>query len=127
MDFIDKTRIIVAAALERKAEAPVALEVGELTSYADAFVILTGRPDRQVRAIVDAILGKLKELGETPLGVEGMEESRWVLIDLGDVIVHVFDDETREAYALERLWSDAKPIEIDTVVEAEQARELASH
>jgi len=127
MDFIDKTRIIVAAALERKAEAPVALEVGELTSYADAFVILTGRSDRQVRAIVDAILGKLKELGETPLGVEGMEESRWVLIDLGDVIVHVFDDETREAYALERLWSDAKPIEIDTVVEAEQARELASH
>ena len=107
----EKLRAIVTSALERKAEDPVILDMRELTSFADAFVILTGRSDRQVRAIADGIRRALRARGERPLGVEGLESSRWALIDATDVIVHVFDSDSREEYALDRLWSDAKRID----------------
>jgi ribosome-associated protein len=103
----DKTRWIVDAALDVKAEDVVALDVAELSSFADVFVICTGRSDRQVRAIADAIEKAARQAGEAPLGIEGHAEGRWVLIDLDDVIVHVFTPETREHYDIERLWSDA--------------------
>ncbi len=107
-----KARWIVEAALERKAERPVALDMRMLTSYADSFIILTGRSDRQVRSIADAIVGALKSQGQPPLGVEGLDDGNWVLIDCNDAIVHVFDPETREQYDLERLWQDAKRIDL---------------
>lgn len=103
----DKTRWIVDAALDVKAEDVVALDVAELSSFADVFVVCTGRSDRQVRAIADSIEKAAKQAGEPPLGIEGYAEGRWVLIDLDDVIVHVFTPETREHYDIERLWSDA--------------------
>lgn len=111
-DTRERARLCVEAALDRKGENPVALDVHGLTSFADAFVIVSGRSDRQVRAVADSIVQALKKSGHPPLGVEGVDEGHWVLIDAGDVIVHVFDPEARERYDLERLWSDAPAIEV---------------
>jgi ribosome-associated protein len=88
----------------------VALDVRELSSFADAFVLATGTSERHVRAIAEAIEEALAARGERPLGVEGASEGRWILMDLGDVIVHVFQAEVRAHYDLERLWSDAPRI-----------------
>jgi ribosome-associated protein len=104
---------IVEAALDRKAEEPVVLDVRQLTAYADTFIILSGRSDRQVRSIAEAVIHALKANGEQPLGVEGLEDGNWVLIDCNDAIVHVFDPETRERYDLERLWCDAPRLDLD--------------
>jgi ribosome-associated protein len=117
---------IVDAALERKAEKPVALDVRDVSSFADAFVILTGRSDRQVRAIAEHIVDVVKAAGERPLGVEGREEGHWVLMDLGDIIVHVFDPETREHYDLERLWSDAPKLPLTNLEPAPDVRESSA-
>ena len=109
---IEKALAAAAAGIDRKADDPVVLDVRDVVSFADAFVFLTGRSDRQVRAIADAIELAMKQRGDRALGVEGLEEGRWVLIDLNDVIVHVFQPEVREHYDLERLWSDAPRIEV---------------
>jgi ribosome-associated protein len=91
----------------------VVLEIGELTSFADAFVLLSGGSDRQVRAIADQIEKKLKEVGSPPIGIEGLRQGRWVLLDCNEVVVHVFESEARELYALERLWSDAPVLDLE--------------
>jgi len=113
IDPSQKARWIVEAALERKAERPIVLDMRMLTSYADSFVILTGRSDRQVRSISESIVHVLKEQGEPPLGVEGLDDGNWVLIDCNDAIVHVFDPETRGQYDLERLWRDAPRFDLE--------------
>jgi ribosome-associated protein len=117
MDRLEKTQLVVEAALDRKAEDIVALDVREISSFADVFVIATGRSDRQVQAIADAISQAAKAAGEAPLGVEGYQEGRWVLIDLADVVVHVFQPETRDRYEIELLWSDARRIELPRVAQ----------
>ena len=109
---------VAEAALDRKAQDIVALDVSELTSYADTFVIATATSDRHARAIAEAIREAEAALGSKPLGVEGYDEARWVLIDLGDVIVHVFLEDVREAYDLERLWSDAQAIALPQAASA---------
>ncbi len=83
------------------------MNVSEVTTIADLFVILSGRGERQVQAIAEGIVEKASEAGRSPLGIEGMGSGRWVLIDLGDVIVHAFVPQERELYRLERLWGDA--------------------
>jgi ribosome-associated protein len=108
-------RALAEAALERKAEAVVALDVRELTSFTDAFVIATGTSDRHVRSVADAVLERGRELGQEPLGAEGYEDGRWILIDFNVVVVHVFQDDVREDYDLERLWGDAAAIDFDDV------------
>lgn len=108
-----KARCIVEAALEMKAELPIVLDMRKVTSYADTFVVMTGRSDRQVRAIADSVVVALKEYGEAPLGVEGLEDGNWVLIDCNDSIVHLFDPETRAHYDLERLWRDAPRVDLE--------------
>ena len=120
MTSAEKTRIAVDAALDVKAEDVIALDVGELSSFADVFVVCTGRSDRQVRAIADSIEQAAKRAGKPPLGIEGYSEGRWVLVDLDDVIVHIFEPEAREHYDIERLWSDAPRIET-TMPAAEKA------
>lgn len=107
-----KAAHVLEAALERNAQLPVVLDVHQVTSFADVFVLLSGRSDRQVRAIAEAVVERLRREGDEPLGIEGMEEGRWVLIDCNDVIVHVFDPEMRDLYALERLWSDAESVDL---------------
>ena len=104
---LEKVRVIVDAALDKKAEDVLALDVRELVSFADSFVIATGGSDRHVRSIVEGIDEALRERGERPLGIEGAEEGRWVLIDCDDAVVHVFQRDVRQHYDLERLWSDA--------------------
>jgi ribosome-associated protein len=113
MDRLEKAQRIADAALDRKAEDVVALDVREIASFTDTFVFATGGSDRQVRAIADAITEALREAGDPVLGVEGYEEGRWVLIDANDAIVHVFVPKAREHYGLERLWSDAPEIGLE--------------
>lgn len=109
---LEKATVIVDAAEERKALDVIALDVREVASFADTFVIATGTSDRHVRSVADAIEKGLVAFGERPLGIEGYDDARWVLIDCGDVIVHVFQEEVREHYDLERLWSDASELEL---------------
>lgn len=95
-------------ALEKKAQGIVLLNVGKLTPITEYFVICSGRSVRQTRAIAEHLRVRLKkELKCVPLGVEGEREGCWILLDCDDVIVHVFDEPTRDLYRLERLWSDA--------------------
>jgi ribosome-associated protein len=104
---MQQARQYAEAALERKAGDVVAMDVSGLTSFTDAFVIATGTSDRHVKAVADAVVERAHGLGRKPLGVEGYETGEWVLIDLDDVIVHVFRGEKREQFDLERLWGDA--------------------
>jgi len=107
-----KVTLILDAALASNAQRPIVMDIREVTSFADAFVLLSGRSDRQVRAIGESIIDALRESGDVPLGIEGLNDGRWVLIDCNDVIVHVFQPEFRDLYALERLWSDAPNIDL---------------
>jgi ribosome-associated protein len=109
---LEKLRAALDAALEKGGEDALALDVRDVASFADTFLIVTGRSDRHVRAIAEAVALALADRGETPLGVEGEREGRWALLDFGDLIVHVFQREVRETYALERLWSDASVIRL---------------
>lgn len=111
-EAIIKAKLIVDAALDLKGERIVALDMRGLSAFADTFVIVSGRSDRHVRSIADSIVKTLRENGEPPLGVEGSDEGRWVLIDANDAIVHVFEPQTREAFDLERLWSDAEVLDL---------------
>jgi ribosome-associated protein len=90
----------------------VVLDVGKLTSVADYLVLCSGGSDRQVRAIADHINGSLAQQRIHPLSIEGTSTSQWVLMDYGDVVVHVFRTDLRAHYALERLWGDAKQIRL---------------
>jgi ribosome-associated protein len=119
---MEQARHYAEAALDRKAEDVVALDVAALTSFTDAFVIATGTSDRHVKAVADAVVERAHELGRKPLGVEGYEGGEWVLIDLDDVIVHVFQGGKREYYDLERLWADA-PIACYEIGEGGTVRE----
>ena len=122
LDVVEKTRLVVEAALDVKAEDVAALDVRELSSFADVFVVATGRSDRQLRAIADSIEKAMKQVGVVPLGIEGYAEGNWVLIDLDDVIVHVFVPEAREHYDIERLWGDAGRMALPAHAPAERAR-----
>jgi len=103
-----RVRLAVAAALDKKATDLDVLSVGELTSIADYFVLCSANNERQAQAIADSILDRLKsELNVRPLLVEGTTPGRWVLLDFGDFIVHIFTEDVRRFYGLERLWGDA--------------------
>ena len=100
------------AASDIKAEEIIALDVSEQLVLTDAFVIASGTNERQVGAIVDAVEESLHKLGAKPLRREGKSEGRWVLIDFGEIVVHVQHAEDRVYYALERLWKDCPVIEL---------------
>jgi ribosome-associated protein len=91
----------------------VVLDLAGLTIIADYFVICSGESTTQVKAIAEFIEQEFSQRGMKLLGAEGMDYGHWVLLDYGDVIVHVFEKETREYYELEKLWMDAKTLEID--------------
>ena len=99
--------LVVDAASDKKGEDILVLNVSEVTTIADLFVIVSGRGERLVQAIADEIVEKAKAAGRQPVGIEGYTAGRWILIDLGDVVVHAFVPEERELYRLERLWGDA--------------------
>jgi ribosome-associated protein len=102
---------VAELASDRKAVQIVQLDLRELTSVADYFVICTGRSDRQVKAIHDGIhLGMKTEHGMLPARVDGVGQAQWVLMDYVDVIVHIFTPELREFYRLEQLWGEAPSV-----------------
>jgi len=104
--------VVAARAADSKGEDVVVLEVGPILGICDSFVIASGRNPRQVRAIADEVEGQLRIQADLrPRSVEGLEESRWVLLDYGDFLVHVFLDTEREFYRLERLYGDAQRVE----------------
>ena len=102
----DDVLAVVQVVLDKKAQDVVLLEISNVVSYADYFLICSGRSGIQVKAIVNAIEKSLKEQGIRPLHIEGLTEGRWVLLDYDELIIHVFLEETRYFYNLERLWRD---------------------
>ncbi len=117
-----RVAVAAAAASAKKGEDIVALDVGDILSITDAFVIASATNTRHVRTIVDEIEQAMKEHADTtPKSVEGLDDATWVLLDYGDMVVHVFLDETRAYYELERLWSDAPRIDWEQLVPASQS------
>ncbi|GAK60674.1 iojap-like protein [Candidatus Vecturithrix granuli] len=106
----DEAVAVARVALDKKAQDVLLLEISALVSYADYFLICSGRSSVQVKAIAEAIERNLRERGIRPLHVEGATEGRWILMDYDELIVHVFLEETRQFYNLERLWNDAPRI-----------------
>ena len=107
---LDLARRIVELAEDKKAADIVLLDLGELTTLADAFVICSGGSERQLDAIADGIVEGLREERVKPIGREGTPASHWVLLDFGSVIVHIFTPPERDYYQLERRWSDARVV-----------------
>jgi ribosome-associated protein len=118
---VDTKKIVIEcvnAALEKKAKDLVVLKVKDVSSFADYFMICSGGSSRQVQGIVDSVEGRLKKCGFLPLGVEGANSGQWVLIDYGDVVVHVFYEPVREFYDIERLWSDVPVMAVEETVQS---------
>ena len=106
-DLLDLVQLAAAVADDKKAYDPVIIDVGDVFSVSDYFVVVSGSNPRQVAAIVDAIEEELKKVGgPSPVRVEGAESREWVLMDYGPFVVHVFHQEQRDFYQLERLWGD---------------------
>ena len=108
----EMTRFCALAADSRKAEDILVLNVQAVSSVADYFMICHGNSDRQVKAIADAIIEETKKQGERPIATEGYQEGSWILIDYADLVIHVFDAETRRFYDLEHLWDKATTVTI---------------
>ncbi len=104
----------VSAALDKKAENIVVLNVKKIVDYTDYFLILSGNSTRQNQAIYDSIMESLKKLKRKPLHVEGVERGEWILLDYGSFIIHIFSPRAREYYDLESLWGDAKKVELES-------------
>lgn len=118
-----RVRVAVSAALNKKAIDLDVLAVSELTSIADYFILCSATSERQAQAIADGVLDKLrKDLHVKPLLVEGTTPGRWILLDFGDFIFHVFTEECRRFYGLERLWGDAPNVTADFAEEAVKVR-----
>jgi ribosome-associated protein len=100
------------AASEKKAIEPVVLDLREIASFTDYFVIFSGANERQVQAISDGVYETLKKSGEPALRVEGYNTAEWILLDYGDFVVHVFEQKARKFYDLERLWRESKRVEL---------------
>jgi ribosome-associated protein len=111
-DQLARASVLANAAIDRKAEDLIALDMRGLTSLADTFLIASGSSDRQVRAIADAVLEAARSAGIRAIGAEGLEEGRWALLDFGDAIFHIFREDVRGHYDLERLWADAQQLEL---------------
>lgn len=118
MDAAERARLIAQAAVDRKAADVVVLHVGTATLVTDYFVLCSGNNANQVRAIADHILDVIKQAGSRPISTEGLDAANWVLLDYGDVVVHIMQPEQRDYYGLERLWGDAERVEFSGAPEA---------
>jgi len=103
---------VVEAARSKKAFRIRVFDVHGIASFTDVFAFVSGGSDRQNRAIADAIEEKLKETGERPLSTEGSQNGAWILLDYGDLIIHVMDEDTRRYYNLEGLWKEGRELEL---------------
>ncbi len=101
---------IAKAASELKAQNIKILDLEGVATFTDYFVVVSGTSDRHVSSIADSIIQKMKKAGHAPIGVEGYEHAQWIIVDFGDVVVHVFYQMMRDVYAIEKFWADAKPV-----------------
>lgn len=106
-------RELALSAQDKKGQRIIALDVRELVYYADYFLICSSRSERQVTAVSEEIARKATALEVKPIGIEGLDHSRWVLMDYGSIMVHVFVEELRDLYELEKLWADAPIVDLD--------------
>jgi ribosome-associated protein len=111
-ESLAKAFLSVQAAANKKAENIKVLDLKEISSFTDYFLVCSGHSDRQVQAIADSIVIQLKEDGFAPISVEGYREGRWVVVDFGDLVIHVFLDALRDYYDIEQLWHDARKVPI---------------
>jgi ribosome-associated protein len=109
---LELARTAAAAADDKLATTIAGIDVSDQLALTDVFVIASGSSDRQVAAIVDEVEDKLREKGAKPIRREGERDGRWVLLDFGDIVVHVQHDEEREFYELERLWKDCPDVDL---------------
>jgi ribosome-associated protein len=115
----DMARLAAGAALDKKALDPVVLDLRQISSVADFFVILTGTSDRHVQAVAHNVMEAFNALGMNLLGEEGLRDGKWVLMDYGEVVVHVFLEPVREYYDIERIWIDAPSLDLKGSAEEE--------
>lgn len=113
MNSPDMARLAAGAAMDKKALDPVVLDLRDISSVADFFVILTGTSDRHVQAVARNVMEAFDSLGPALLGEEGLRGGNWVLMDYGEIVVHVFLESVREYYDIERLWIDAPHLDIE--------------
>jgi len=121
-DAVPALDLYIKAASAKKALNLVVLDVAELTSIADVFIICSGRSNRQVNAIANSIVVNLKKHKIKPLSVEGTGEGHWVLLDYGHVVIHVFYEPVRGFFDLEGLWVDAKRITTPSIKKSQSER-----
>jgi ribosome-associated protein len=121
-------RILTAlhAASDKKAIKAILLDLREIASFTDYFVITSGANDRQVQAISDEVFARLKKAGTPAARVEGYKMAEWILLDYGDFIVHVFDEKARKFYDLERLWRESKQVKLPRELAGETDSSLRS-
>jgi len=119
-------RVLAAlhAASEKKALDPVVLDLREIASFTDYFVIVSGANERQVQAISDEVYETLKKSGHAAARVEGYKTAEWILLDYGDFVVHVFEQKARKFYDLERLWRESKRIDVPAEFKSDSAGSL---
>ena len=118
-DQYSEVELAARSAADKKASDIVALDLREVASFTDYFVICTGNNARHVQSIADSVDETLRKLGRRPLHTEGYSAAEWILLDYGDFIMHVFNPTSRKFYDLERLWRDAKRIVLPGIDEAE--------
>ena len=120
------TQLVATCLLEKKAKDVVVLDVEGRVSYCDHLVLCTATSARQVRALAEHISRTLKTMGKRPMGMEGVQTGKWALVDLGDVVLHIFDQDSRGHYDLDGLWLDVPRVSLESLgVEAEPEVEMA--
>jgi ribosome-associated protein len=122
----DRVTRALSAALEKKAIDPTVLDLRGIASFTDFFVITTGANRRQVQAIADEVVEQLKRHGNPASRVEGYQNAEWILVDYGDFVVHVFDEKARRFYDLERLWREARRLDVSPQALESQNADLKS-
>lgn len=123
---LDMAKAAVKAAAENRGQDITVLDLTGITSLFDFFILITGGSRRQLAAIADEIERGLKAIGEKKLSISGLEEGRWVVMDYGSIVIHLFDEDTRSFYNLENLWADGKPVDVSDIVQASSAT-MARH
>ncbi|MBT7260519.1 MAG: ribosome silencing factor [Desulfobacula sp.] len=119
----DNLKKYLIPAFERKAKSIIAIDVQKFTSYTDTLVIIEGNSQRQVTSIAQHVIKSLKGLKLKTLGVEGVKEGEWALLDYGEVIIHVFESEKKSFYDIEGLWADAPRIDLSEFKKEFEAKE----
>ena len=113
MDARQKAKMAIAALEDKKAEDVHVIDISEVSTLADYFIIASGTNKNQMQAMQDAVDEKLSRAGYEPKHIEGNKNTTWILMDYGDVIIHIFDKENRLFYDLERIWRDGKMVEVE--------------